>query len=155
MSLQNNKYHEVKHTYKMSPVTTLHLLCVFYTLLSQNWQQLVTLLFLLHPRYMVSLRPGSSVLMLHLNCHTVQQNFPQPALNVKDKLTGYWVQLDTGVVSTLISFTKVREETTQYSIVKREFLIGDSLQSNSKRIKHKSSYSHSRAIQVLQSLKYM
>lgn len=85
----------------------------------------------------------------------MQQNFQQPVLNVKNKLTEYLrVQLDTGVVSTLFSFTKVREETTQYSIVKREFLIGDSLQSNSKR-KHKSSYSHSRAIQVLQSLKYM
>lgn len=26
----------IKHTYKMSPVTTLHLLCVFYTLFSQH-----------------------------------------------------------------------------------------------------------------------
>lgn len=30
MSLQNNKYHGVKHTYKMSPVTMLHLLCILY-----------------------------------------------------------------------------------------------------------------------------
>lgn len=29
MSLQNNKYHGVKHMYKMSPVTVLHL-CVLY-----------------------------------------------------------------------------------------------------------------------------
>lgn len=36
MSLQNNKYHGVKQTYKMSPLTTLHLLCVFCTLLSQH-----------------------------------------------------------------------------------------------------------------------
>lgn len=36
MSLQNNKYHGVKQTYKMSPLTTLHLFCVFYTLLFQH-----------------------------------------------------------------------------------------------------------------------
>lgn len=63
----------------------------------------------------------------------MRQNFQQPVLNVKDKLTEHLrVQLDTGIVSTLISFTKVREETTQYSIVKREFLIGDSYKATQK-----------------------
>lgn len=63
----------------------------------------------------------------------MRQNFQQPVLNVKDKLTEYLrVQLDTDIVSTLISFTKVREETTQYSIVKREFLIGDSYKATQK-----------------------
>lgn len=30
MSLQNNKYHGVKQTYKMSPLTALHPLCILY-----------------------------------------------------------------------------------------------------------------------------
>lgn len=47
------------NTYIKCPQCLRSISSVFYTLLSQHWQQLVTLLSLLHPKYMVSLRPGT------------------------------------------------------------------------------------------------